>query len=186
VGAFTLPDSPWKWGFILFFGLIGLVGFGLIINDWWRRDARPKFHLEITGVNIEHGFAENQLKSRYLVTGSIENEGGPSIAKNWTLMVEPPGKEKFKARLLLIYDDSVIGVSGGTRKLSAARSLANQTENNDVRGVINGYLWFETTPMTLQEANDAKTNLTLSVQDKFGKTHFVSIKLGDVRCQATR
>ena len=48
VGALALPDSGWKYGLIAFSGVIGLIGFALIVRDWWAlpRDENP--HLEAT------------------------------------------------------------------------------------------------------------------------------------------
>jgi hypothetical protein len=149
VGALTLPESWWKYAIIISFGLIGLLGLGLIVRDWWISDPPPKFKLTISGVNIEHGFAENPLKCRYLITGSIENDGGASIAKNWKLKIEPPGKAPQETARLIIHSDSVFGVPGGDRRaLSPSQSLSGQTGNQEVKGTIEGYEWFEATPLS--------------------------------------
>jgi hypothetical protein len=180
VGAFTLPDFWWKWGIIIFFGLMGLIGFGLIVRDWWRGEGVPKFNLTITGLNVEHGFAEDPMKCRYLVNGSIDNDGAPSIAKNWTLMVFTPGKQPFQARRLIIQVDSVVGIPNGPpRQLSPARALSVQT-NNKAWGSIDGYEWFEVTPLSRADASNPDTRLTLSAQDRSGKIFSVTTRIGDL------
>jgi hypothetical protein len=161
--------------------LLAAIAIIAVVVIYSRSESNPKFKIAITGVNIEHGFAENPLKSRYLITGSIENSGTPSVAKDWKLVVHSPGKEKFTARRLIIHSDSRIGVpGGGTRTLSPSLSLANQTENSEVRGTVEGYVWFETTPITSDQANNPNTTLTLSVRDKFDREHSVSVKLEDI------
>ena len=185
VSALTLTDRLWKWGIIVVFGAIGLLGVALIVRDWWSEESfPPKFKLAITGLNIEHGFAEDPMKCRYLITGSIENIGDPSIAKNWALEIEPPKKKKYKALRLIIRPDLVVGIPGGKpRQLTPAQSLSTQTGNQDVKGTVDGYEWFEATPLSKEDANDLQTRLTLSVQDKFNKTYSLSFLLGELKAK---
>lgn len=182
MGALTLPEMWWKYAIIIFFGLIGLIGFGSIVRDWWAGEPKPHFKLSVGGLNIEHGFAEDPMKCRYLVTGAIENSAGLSVAKNWTLEIEPPGKKKYKATRLVIRPDSFYGVSPTEkRSLSPAQSLSGQTGNQEIKGAIDGYEWFEATPLSQDDANNLQTKLTFSVQDKLGKTYSLSFSIGELK-----
>jgi hypothetical protein len=181
VSLFVPADAAIKYAVAGVFAVIGLIGFGLIVRDWWGRNPPPKFNITITGLNIGHGFPENQQKARYLVWATIDNNGGPSIAKNWALTITTPTNRQIKGHRLAINVDSRVDMPNGPpRILSPVRALSVQGGNQDIVGSIDGYEMFDVTPISRDESGNSKTLITLSAQDNSGKSFSLSTYIGDI------
>jgi hypothetical protein len=75
VSALTIAD-PWKWVAVFFFGIVGLVGAGLIVRDWWKGEA-PAASAEIVLSN----FRAQIVRQKFRITFTIKNSG-PAVARH--------------------------------------------------------------------------------------------------------
>jgi hypothetical protein len=184
VGALTLADPLLKWEVIVFFGLMGMIGFGLIVNDWWKaREVSPAFNLSILALHMNvPGDLSNSTGLVLLVT--LGNDGGSSIAKDWALAVTIPGQEAKQARFMRLGLQTKLTLDSGDGKklviIPGTEALEAKSGNSPVIGEIQGYLWFILDNVPKNVALNPKTALVLSVKDKTGKSHSTSATLEEI------
>lgn len=189
------PNKAQKSRYEAAFIIIGAIGLASIVWSGWRsanvqqaivdgvgeikialgvnsqQTATTDFRLAVTTVLIKFGYTNTPTRSRVLVYATIENRGSPSIAKNLTLEIEVPGRQLFQASRLLILADPTVDQS---------RSLTALAGNQELKGAIDGYELFETTPLSCADLSNPETRYTLLVQDKFSKSYSGSIRVIDI------
>ena len=181
--------SPWTSGWsrrgkvalsVISVMIVATIGYWPVYNQY-SLDNRPqnaKFMLSINSLLMCDFRPPWPPKSVAMILWSgVDNDGAPSVAKDWSLQVSNPtfGTQKVHFMGFSHAPSTVCG-----RHIGANAGLDEQTDNKKVVGFVRGRLFFVSSGLTRRELSDNNTTLTLSASDSAGHVFKTSKKIGQI------
>lgn len=151
------------------------------IRDQYVSDHRPvlaQFKLLITSYNSCTLLPPYPKDSQLILIGAkIDNSGAPSVAKDWSLIMEAHGKRPIRTTFFSIGD-----FHGRLceQSLSPDEAMENKTESKEIIGITRGQLAFIAFDTPVEEVEQLDTYAALSVLDKDGRNFSIREKLRDI------
>ena len=146
-------------------------------GDEKKNTSEAELRLALSGGNI---FIPDQRPdlTGIALDAKIWNLGKPSVATEWNLVIESPGKKAVRAQLSVIPPNLKIG-NGKKKTIPRANALDVKTgtveiSTTPIEGVLLFYAQIEKQDILL-----AETVLTLSVQDIYGKETMIKQRIAD-------
>lgn len=146
--------------------IVASIGYGPVVKQY-DEDNRPrqaKFVLNISDMLI-CSLVSDANTAAFLLWVTIENEGAPSVAKNWSLSIKSRGQSSRNAVFIRLGDRGA-PTCGAPANIGDA--LEDKTENKEVTGLVRGKLLFLVQGLSRADAADDNTALNLSVRNKDG------------------